>query len=81
MIGLQALLLVLVTISGPVLASESGADAGGEFAEEFETWCSPESEIFVELEGGASLAGIHEMHEGVLPIGDGPAAGSAPSEG
>ena len=61
--------------------TQGGADAGGEFAEEFETWCSPESEIFVELEGGARLASIHEMHDGVLPIGDGPAAGSPPSEG
>jgi mono/diheme cytochrome c family protein len=54
-----------------------GADGAGDYAEEFETWCSPESEIFVELEGGAMLSTIHEAHDGVLTIGDGPAAGSA----
>lgn len=59
----------------------SGADADGEYAEEFEKWCSEESEIFAELEGGAALATIHEAHDGVIPIGDGPAPGSAAEGG
>lgn len=53
-----------------------GADPTGDFAEEFETWCSEESEIFVALEGGSSLATIHEEFEGVMPIGDMPVPGS-----
>ncbi len=53
-----------------------GADSEGEYAEEFEEWCSEESEIFLELEGGAALASIHESHEGIIEIGDGPADGS-----
>lgn len=58
-----------------------GADQAGDYAEEFETWCSPDSEIFLQLEEGERLASIHEMHEGLLSIGDGPAAGSAPTAG
>ena len=58
-----------------------GADEAGDYADEFETWCSADSEIFLQLEEGEHLADIHEMHEGLLPIGDGPAAGSAPIAG
>lgn len=53
-----------------------GADPTGEFAEEFETWCSEESEIFVALEGGSSLATVHEAFDGIMPIGDTPIPGS-----
>ena len=53
-----------------------GADPTGEFAEEFETWCSEESEVFVALEGGSSLATVHDEFEGIIPIGDVPVPGS-----
>ncbi|MFP5487336.1 MAG: hypothetical protein ACLGHQ_03405, partial [Acidimicrobiia bacterium] len=53
-----------------------GADPSGEFAEEFETWCSEESEIFVALEGGTSLAMLSEEFEGVAPMAE-PIPGSA----
>jgi hypothetical protein len=57
-----------------------GADAGGDFAEEFEQWCSPESEIFADLEGGGALADLDQRFEGIVPIGDAPAPGSAAQE-
>jgi hypothetical protein len=58
-----------------------GADpTGAEYAEEYETWCSEESEIFHALEdGSATLATLHEMELGeveIIPIGDAPAEGS-----
>jgi hypothetical protein len=31
----------------------SGADPAGEWAEEYEKWCSPESEIFAGLQDGS----------------------------
>ena len=58
-----------------------GADSGSEeFADEYEHWCSEESEVFEALEGGATLATLHESEvgEGIIPIGDAPAPGSAP---
>lgn len=59
-----------------------GADPTSEmWADEYEHWCSEESEYFLELEEGESLAALHEMHDSVLPIGDGPAAGSPAMEG
>lgn len=57
-----------------------GADPDGDDAEEFEEWCSEESEIFVDLESGGELADLHERFDGVMPIGDAPAPGSAPTE-
>lgn len=53
-----------------------GADPTADFAEEFETWCSEESELFHALEGGSSLATIHEEFEDIMPVGDAPVAGS-----
>jgi hypothetical protein len=54
-----------------------GADPGGdEWGEEYETWCSEESEIFVDLESGGALATLHERFDGIIPIGDAPAPGS-----
>ena len=52
----------------------------GDFAEEYEMWCSEESEIFLELEAGGTLAELHEsdLGEGIIPIGDAPAPGNAP---
>jgi mono/diheme cytochrome c family protein len=57
-----------------------GADPDGEWAEEFEQWCSEESEIFVDLETGGELADLHDRFDGILPIGDAPAPGSAATE-
>lgn len=58
-----------------------GAEPGSdEWGEEYETWCSPESEIFVDLQAGGLLADLHERFDGVLPIGDAPASGSPASE-
>jgi hypothetical protein len=58
-----------------------GADAGGELAEEFERWCSEESEIFVALETGeAGLQTLEETFEDIIPIGTEPVPGSPPSE-
>ncbi len=51
-----------------------------ERGEEFELWCSPESEIFAALEEGTTtLAMAHEAFadKGVLTIGDAPAAGTS----
>lgn len=33
-----------------------GADPAGEYAEEYEKWCSPEAEMFLALEGGETMA-------------------------
>jgi len=51
-----------------------------EYADEFERWCSEDSEIFAELDHGGTLAELHETAagEGIMPIGDTPVAGSAP---
>ena len=57
-----------------------GADAGGEYSEEFEQWCSEESEIFVDLEAGGHLTDLHDRFDSILPIGDAPIAGSAAAE-
>jgi hypothetical protein len=54
-----------------------GADPNGEYAEEFETWCSEESAIFEDLEAGGHLSDLHERFDGIIPIGDAPAPGSA----
>ncbi len=53
-----------------------GADPAGEYAEEFELWCSDESEVFADLQAGGHLDDLHERFEGILPIGDAPASGS-----
>lgn len=57
-----------------------GADEGGDFAEEFELWCSEESAMFAELEASGTLATLHETEAGaeIIPIGDTPVEGSAP---
>lgn len=58
----------------------SGADPAGEYAGEYEEWCSDESPIFADLEAGGHLSDLHERFEGILPIGDAPASGSAAQE-
>ena len=57
-----------------------GADPDGAYTAEFAAWCSEESEIFVDLEAGGKLATLHERFDGILPIGDAPAAGSAATQ-
>jgi hypothetical protein len=45
---------------------------------EYEKWCSETSEIFLALEAGtATFANVHEQFEGVLQIGEAPAAGTS----
>jgi len=58
-----------------------GADQGGDQADEFEHWCSEESELFAALEGGSSsLATLHELDDTIIPIGDAPVEGSPAGE-
>jgi mono/diheme cytochrome c family protein len=47
-----------------------GADPAADFAEEFETWCSEESEIFLALEGGSTLASLSEEFDDVAPMAE-----------
>jgi mono/diheme cytochrome c family protein len=59
-----------------------GADPAGELAEEYERWCSEESEIFASLEGGEySLPTMGDVVEDIIPIGDEPVPGSPPGGG
>ena len=55
-----------------------GADeASPEYAEEFEKWCSPESEIYAGLEDGSlTFDNLHEEVEGVLLVGTAPRPGT-----
>jgi hypothetical protein len=59
-----------------------GADpTSAEWAEEFETWCSEESEIFAGLQDGSmGLTTLESSVEGIIPIGMEPAPGSPASE-
>jgi len=57
-----------------------GADANGDYAAEFEEWCSDDSEIFADLEAGGQLADLETRFEGIIPIGTEPAPGRAPGE-
>ena len=57
-----------------------GADPAGEYAEEYETWCSEESPVFADLEAGGALADIDQRVDGTMPIGDAPVPGSPASE-
>lgn len=45
----------------------SGADPSGDWAEEYEKWCSPESEIFANLEGGSLTFDSPELNIGTDP--------------
>jgi hypothetical protein len=56
-----------------------GADPAAEYVEEFETWCSEESEIFADLESGGALATLDERFDGIIPIGAEPVPGNPPS--
>jgi mono/diheme cytochrome c family protein len=59
-----------------------GADETDAFAEEFEQWCSEESEIFAGLEAGdVTLPTLQDSVEGIIPIGTEPAPGSPAGAG
>lgn len=45
----------------------SGADDAGEWAEEYEKWCSPESQIFLDLEAGTLTFESPELDIGTAP--------------
>jgi mono/diheme cytochrome c family protein len=53
-----------------------GAETTGEFAEEYEKWCSEESEIFTDLEGGGDIRTLEERFDDIIPIGNEPVPGS-----
>jgi hypothetical protein len=59
-----------------------GADPTMEpWAEEYEQWCSEESEVFAALEGGQyTLPTMDQFVEGIIPIGEAPVEGSGPQE-
>jgi mono/diheme cytochrome c family protein len=57
-----------------------GADPGGEYAEEYETWCSEESEIFADLEAGGDIRTLEERFPDIIPIGMAPVPGSPAGE-
>jgi hypothetical protein len=57
-----------------------GADPGGDYAEEFEQWCSEESEIFADLEGGGDIRTLAERVDDIIPIGNEPVPGSPAGE-
>lgn len=59
----------------------AGADPTGEFAEEYEKWCSPEAAAYVGLEDGSlTFDNIGENLDGTFPIGTQPAEGHAPGD-
>jgi mono/diheme cytochrome c family protein len=60
-----------------------GADpTSTDWADEYNTWCSQDSEIFAGLESGTlALPTLADSVDGILPIGDAPMAGSAPGAG
>jgi hypothetical protein len=58
-----------------------GADPTAAFAEEFELWCSEESEIFAGLEAGDfALPTLADSVDDIIPIGTEPAPGSPAGE-
>jgi len=57
-----------------------GADPGGDYAEEYETWCSEDSEIFADLEGGGDIRTLEERFPDIIPIGMEPVPGSPAGE-
>ncbi len=44
-----------------------GADRGGEYAEEYEKWCSPESEVYAKLQDGSWTFETEELRIGTEP--------------
>jgi hypothetical protein len=56
-----------------------GADPAADFAEEYEKWCSEESEIFADLEAGGDVLTLADRFDDVMPIGE-PVEGSPPGK-
>ncbi len=57
----------------------SGADAEGDYAEEFALWCADDAPIYLALEdGSANFDNVHEVFaaDGVIPVGTAPRAGT-----
>ncbi len=58
-----------------------GIGGGDEASEEFATWCSPESEIYLGLEAGTlTFDNLADSVEGIFPVGTTPAEGHAADE-
>jgi mono/diheme cytochrome c family protein len=53
-----------------------GALDAGDYAAEFEQWCSENSAIYAAVEGGASLLTLEQVDPTIIPIGQ-PAAGQS----
>lgn len=59
-----------------------GADPAGEYAEEYETWCSAEAPAWTGLEDGSiTFANSADMIDGSTGVGDAPREGSPAGEG
>jgi mono/diheme cytochrome c family protein len=58
-----------------------GADPAAEFAEEYERWCSEESDIYAALAAGEyTLPTMAEAVDDVIPVGEEPSPGSPPGQ-
>ncbi len=58
-----------------------GLAGGDEASEEFATWCSPESEIWLGLEAGTlNFDNLADSIDGIFPVGTAPAAGHSADE-
>ena len=56
-----------------------GADPTADYAEEYETWCSPEAPAWLGMEDGSiTMANTKDMIEGSIGVGTAPVEGSAP---
>jgi hypothetical protein len=56
-----------------------GADPTTDYAEEYETWCSPEAPAWLGMEDGSiTMANAKDMIEGSIGVGTAPVEGSAP---
>ena len=56
-----------------------GAEGDDAYDAEFEQWCSPDSELWAEVEAGASLLTLDELDDAIIPIGE-PAEGRSGRE-
>jgi mono/diheme cytochrome c family protein len=57
-----------------------GGGDPGERADEFDTWCGENSEIFADLEGGGDIRTLEERFDDILAIGAEPVPGSPAEE-
>jgi mono/diheme cytochrome c family protein len=51
-----------------------------DYADEYEKWCSEDSELYTALEDGESLLTLEAVDDSIIPIGPGPAPGSPRAE-